>query len=383
MDAVLALEDGLTFKGKSVGFNGEKTGEIVFNTSLTGYQEILTDPSYASQIVVLTYPHIGNYGVNPQDDESGKIFAEGLVVRDMTDFPSNWRQHNSLPEYLKKNGIVAISDIDTRFLVRHIREQGAMRAVIGTGDLDEKSLITKAQKSPKMVGQDLATRVTCKSPYQWQQPSINLFSDFLEGKKEKDGKENKEGIETIKIVAIDFGIKRNILRLLVDHGFEVVVVPANTSSSEILNLKPDGIFLSNGPGDPEPVTYAIATVKELMEKKPILGICLGHQIMGLAVGARTYKLKFGHHGGNHPVIRLDTGQVEITAQNHGFAVDSKSLPEEIQVTHVNLNDQTLEGFRHRSLPFFCVQYHPEAAPGPHDSRYIFDEFRRLIIQHQQ
>ena len=383
MDAVLALEDGLTFKGKSVGFNGEKSGEIVFNTSLTGYQEILTDPSYASQIVVLTYPHIGNYGVNPQDDEADKIFAEGLVVRDMTDFPSNWRQHNSLPEYLKKNGIVAISDIDTRFLVRHIRKQGAMRAVIGTGDLDEKSLITKAQKSPKMVGQDLAARVTCKNPYQWEKPSINLFSDFVERKKEKDGKENKERIETIKIVAIDFGIKRNILRLLVDHGFEVIVVPANTSSSEILDLKPDGIFLSNGPGDPEPVTYAVATVKELMEKKPILGICLGHQIMGLAVGARTYKLKFGHHGGNHPVIRLDTGQVEITAQNHGFAVDSKSLPEEIQVTHVNLNDQTLEGFRHRSLPFFCVQYHPEAAPGPHDSRYIFDEFRRLIIQHQQ
>ena len=233
-----------------------------------------------------------------------------------------------------------------------------------------------------MVGQDLAARVTCKNPYQWEKPSINLFSDFVERKKEKDGKENKERIETIKIVAIDFGIKRNILRLLVDHGFEVIVVPANTSSSEILDLKPDGIFLSNGPGDPEPVTYAVATVKELMEKKPILGICLGHQIMGLAVGARTYKLKFGHHGGNHPVIRLDTGQVEITAQNHGFAVDSKSLPEEIQVTHVNLNDQTLEGFRHRSLPFFCVQYHPEAAPGPHDSRYIFNEFRRLVIQHQ-
>jgi carbamoyl-phosphate synthase small subunit len=380
MEALLALEDGRTFRGKSFGADGEVSGEIVFNTSLTGYQEILTDPSYAGQVVVLTYPLIGNYGVNSQDAESVRPFAEGLVVREITEIPSNWRQQSSLPDYLREHKIVGISDIDTRALVRHIRTHGAMRCMISTRDLDPASLVRKTQSQPVMVGQDLVKEVTCREGYPWQDPSFDLFP----ARKRKARNAAKKEQASFKVAAFDFGIKQNILRLLTDHGCELTVVPATTGASQILSLNLDGIFLSNGPGDPEPVTYAVDTVRQLLGKKPIFGICLGHQILGLALGGRTYKLKFGHRGGNHPVLRIPTGQVEITAQNHGFAVDIDSLPKsEIEVTHVNLNDQTLEGFRHKSLPAFCVQYHPESSPGPHDSRYLFEEFKSMMRQHRE
>ena len=382
MEALLALEDGRTFRGKSFGADGEISGEIVFNTSLTGYQEILTDPSYAGQVVVLTYPLIGNYGVNSQDAESARPFAEGLVVREIAEIPSNWRQQASLPDYLREHNIVGISDIDTRALVRHIRTHGAMRCMISTRDLDQASLVRKTQGQPVMVGQDLVKEVTCREGYPWQDPSFELFP--ARKRRSRNAAAKKEQQRPFKVAAFDFGIKHNILRLLTDHGCELTVVPATTGANQILSLNPDGIFLSNGPGDPEPVTYAIDTVRQLLGKKPIFGICLGHQILGLALGGRTYKLKFGHRGGNHPVLRIPTGQVEITAQNHGFAVDIDSLPKsEIEVTHVNLNDQTLEGFRHKSLPAFCVQYHPESSPGPHDSRYLFKEFKSMMLQHRE
>jgi carbamoyl-phosphate synthase small subunit len=381
MEALLALEDGRTFRGKSFGADGEVSGEIVFNTSLTGYQEILTDPSYAGQVVVLTYPLIGNYGVNSQDAESVRPFAEGLVVREIANAPSNWRQENSLPDYLRQHNIVGISDIDTRALVRHIREHGAMRCMISTQDLDPASLLRKTREQPIMVGQDLVRQVTCREGYPWQHPSFDIFP--AKKRKSRTANAKKESLP-FKVIAFDFGIKHSILRLLADHGCELTVVPATTGANQILSLNPDGIFLSNGPGDPEPVTYAIDTVRQLLGKKPIFGICLGHQILGLALGGRTYKLKFGHRGGNHPVLRTPTGQVEITAQNHGFAVAIDSLPQsEVEVTHVNLNDQTLEGFRHKSLPAFCVQYHPESSPGPHDSRYLFDEFKSMMVQYRE
>jgi len=379
MEAVLALEDGVVFEGKSMGARGETFGEVVFNTSLTGYQEILTDPSYAGQLVVLTYPLIGNYGVNSEDEESRRPFAEGLVVREATDSGDHWRLDETLPDYLEKHGIVAIAEIDTRALVRHIRQQGAMRAAIASGEVDRKLLVDKVRQTPEMVGRDLASRVSCRNAYRWKEPSVDIFAA-----ESSPNASNPDAAEPpLRVVALDFGIKRNILRLMVDSGFEVTVVPAKTSSAQILAMNPDGVFLSNGPGDPEPVAYAIRTARELIGKKPILGICLGHQILGLAVGGNTYKLRFGHHGGNHPVMRMQTGQVEITAQNHGFAVDISSLPESIEVTHVNLNDQTLEGFRHRSQPLFCVQYHPESSPGPHDSRYLFEEFKRVIRRHRR
>ena len=381
MEALLALEDGRYFKGKSFGADGEASGEIVFNTSLTGYQEILTDPSYAGQIVTLTYPLIGNYGINLQDAESFRPFAEGLVVREITEVPSNWRQQASLPEYLRQHNIVGISEVDTRALVRHIRTHGAMRSIISTQDLDAESLVRKARNHPEMAGLDLANGVSCKSPYVWQDPSIELFP--AKKKRGRNQTQRKEP-EHFKVVAFDFGIKHNILRLLVDHGCEITIVPATATASQILDLNPDGIFLSNGPGDPEPVTYAIQTMRQLLGEKPIFGICLGHQILGLALGGKTYKLKFGHRGGNHPVLHIPTGQVEITAQNHGFAVDIESLPKsEIEITHINLNDQTLEGFRHKTLPLFCVQYHPESSPGPHDSRYLFEEFKSLMRQEKK
>ena len=373
MESILALEDGTVFKGRAYGAPAERLGEVVFNTSLSGYQEILTDPSYAGQIVILTYPHIGNYGTNPQDSESARPYAEGLVVRELSELASNWRSAEDISAFLASAGVPIISDIDSRALVRHLRKYGAMRGVISTTDPDEASLVSKAKASPSMVGLDLASRVTTATRYEWNEPSHNIYGPESPG----------QAAPRFHVVAYDYGIKINILRRLVDVGCRVTVVPATTSASELLELKPDGVFLSNGPGDPEPVEYAVKAVRELAGRVPIFGICLGHQIVGLALGGRTYKLKFGHHGGNHPVMNLETRQVEITAQNHGFAVDPDSLKaSEVALTHMNLNDQTLEGLRHRSMPIFSVQYHPEASPGPHDSAYLFERFVNLMEEFQ-
>jgi carbamoyl-phosphate synthase small subunit len=358
--AKLALANGTVFTGKSFGATGETAGEIVFNTSMIGYQEILTDPSYCGQIVTMTYPHIGNYGVNPEDTESSKPQVAGFVVREYSKFYSNYRATESLGEYLKRYGVVGIEALDTRKLTRIIREVGAMNAVISTIDLDNESLVEKARQFPPMSGLDLAKVVTTKTKYTF---SPNGKMDFKH-----------------KIVAYDYGIKTNILRKLYERGCEVTVVPASFPADEVLRLNPDGIFLSNGPGDPAAVTYAIENVKKLMDKKPIFGICLGHQILALAAGAKTFKLKFGHRGANHPVKNLLNDTVEVTSHNHGFAVDPDTLPHDYEVTHVDLNDNVLEGFRHKDLPVFCVQYHPEASPGPHDSDYLFDNFLSLIEQ---
>ncbi len=368
MEAILALEDGTMFHGRGHGARGERFGEVVFNTSLSGYQEILTDPSYAGQIVTLTYPHIGNYGANPLDSESVRPFAEGLVVRELSELASNWRSAEGVSEFLAKFGVPAISEIDTRALVRHLRKHGAMRGVISSIDLDEASLAAKAKTSPSMVGLDLASRVTTAFRYPWNEPSRDL-----------EGSACKAPAARFHVVAYDYGIKHNILRQLVDAGCRVTVVPARTAAREVLDFKPDGVFLSNGPGDPEPLAYAAEMVRGLMGRVPVFGICLGHQIVGLALGGKTYKLKFGHHGGNHPVMNLETRKVEITAHNHGFAVDPDSLKSsEVVFTHINLNDQTLEGLRHKSLPLFTVQYHPEASPGPHDSAYLFGQFVKIM-----
>jgi len=373
MEAILALEDGRIFRGSGGGAPGERCGEVVFNTSLTGYQEILTDPSYTGQIVILTYPHIGNYGTNGLDSESVRPYAEGLVVRELSRLASNWRSTEDASKFLAGFGVPVISEIDTRALVRHLRLHGAMRGIISTVDLDEASLVAKAKASPSMVGLDLASRVTTPSRYEWKEPSAGIFGE--NGHTPPPARFN--------VVAYDYGVKHNILRRLVDIGSRVTVVPAATPASDVLDLKPDGVFLSNGPGDPEPVEYAARAVRELAGRVPIFGICLGHQIVGLALGGRTYKLKFGHHGGNHPVMNLETRKVEITAQNHGFAVDPDSLKaSEVALTHMNLNDQTLEGLRHRSLPLFSVQYHPEASPGPHDAAYLFDRFAKMMEEHQ-
>ena len=369
MDAVLALEDGRIFQGRGYGASGERFGEVVFNTSLSGYQEILTDPSYAGQIVILTYPHIGNYGTNSLDSESARPYAEGLVVRELSALASNWRHDDEVGDYLADYSIPVISNIDTRALVRHLRKHGAMRGVISTVDVDERNLVAKAKASPSMVGLDLASRVTTMSPYRWTEPSRNFLS----------GGNVPAPPPRFHVVAYDYGIKQNILRRLVDVGCSVTVVPAQTSAADVMELKPDGVFLSNGPGDPEPVEYAADAVRGLMGRVPVFGICLGHQIIGLALGGKTYKLKFGHHGGNHPILNLETQKVEITAQNHGFAVDPDSLrTSEVIFTHKNLNDDTLEGLRHRSMPLFSVQYHPEASPGPHDSAYLFEQFVKMM-----
>ena len=358
--AVLALEDGKLFEGWSFGHAGETTGEVVFNTALCGYQEVLTDPSYAGQIVTMTYPHIGNYGVNREDVESSRPQVSGFVVREASTMASSWRASGELHRYLDEAGVVGISEIDTRELTRHLRTFGAKRGVISTLDSDAASLLAKARGSRNMVGLDLAREVTCASAYHFTAAEDVAPALF-------------------KVVAYDFGMKRNILRSLARAACDVTVVPATTTAKEALALAPDGIFLSNGPGDPEPCTYAVEAAKELMGQVPIFGICLGHQILGLACGGKTFKLKFGHRGANHPVKNLLTGQVEITSQNHGFSVDPALFARpEFEQTHVNLNDGTVEGFRHRDLPLLSVQYHPEASPGPHDSHYLFAEFVSMM-----
>lgn len=369
--AILYLEDGKMFWGEAFGATGEAIGEVVFNTSLTGYQEVITDPSYKGQIVTMTYPLIGNYGINEEDNESDKPQIEGLVIKELCYFPSNWRSKKTLDEYLRCHGILGIQGIDTRALTRHIRDQGAQRGIISTIDFDPKSLATKLEKAPPYVGRDLVKEVTCTQPYEWK-----------EGTWEWDKKESipsKGREKKFNIVVYDFGVKRNILRCLVDQGCAVTVVPAFFSAEEVLALKPEGVCLSNGPGDPAAIPYVIENIKKLIGKIPLMGICLGHQILGLALGGKTYKLKFGHRGGNQPVKDLLTGKVTITSQNHGFCVDLESLdPKQVFLTHINLNDQTLEGFQHRELPIFSVQYHPEASPGPHDATYFFRQFLELI-----
>ncbi|HTB19507.1 MAG TPA: glutamine-hydrolyzing carbamoyl-phosphate synthase small subunit [Bryobacteraceae bacterium] len=368
--AILALEDGTVFEGKSFGAPKDSLGEVVFNTAITGYQEIFTDPSYAGQIVVLTNPQIGNYGANAYDQEGARPFIEGLVVREFSSVASNWRSEENAERFLADNGIPVAAEIDTRALVRHLRTRGVMRGVLSVGSQDRKELIERALQAPSMAGLDLATRVSTASQYSWAQPVAPCSAS--------DGIA-KTAEQFCHVVAYDYGIKRNILRRLVHVGARVTVVPAGTSAEDVLALKPDGVFLSNGPGDPEPLEFQAQQVRKLVGKKPVFGICLGHQILGLALGGKTYKLPFGHRGANHPVLNKMTQKVEITSHNHGFAVDPDSLNvNEVDLTHVNLNDQTLEGFRHRSEPVFCVQYHPEAAPGPHDSHYLFDDFMQMI-----
>ncbi len=371
--AILALEDGRAFRGRAFGARGERSGEIVFNTSMTGYQEILTDPSYAGQIVVMTYPHIGNYGVNPEDVEARRIFLEGFVVREASPTVSNWRAAGTLDEYLKANGIVGISEIDTRALVRHIRTRGAMRACLTTETDNVVEAARRAVSVPKMVGRELATAVTCEHTYEW------------EGDETPDAYGLPPTADDVAparfhVVTLDFGVKYNSLRYLTSHGCRVTVLPATATAEEILAVRPDGIFISNGPGDPATLVGAVEAIRTVVERgTPTFGICLGHQLLGHALGGTTFKLPFGHHGGNHPVKDLRTGRVEITAQNHGFAVAADSLPDaDVEVTHLNLNDNTVEGLRHRRLPIFSVQYHPEAGPGPHDAEHLFVEFVRMM-----
>ena len=368
--AILALEDGTVFEGRGFGARRDSAGEVVFNTAITGYQEIFTDPSYAGQIVVLTYPQIGNYGSNDSDNEAAKPFIEGLIVREWSSIVSNWRSEESAEKFLADAGVPVAAEIDTRALVRHLRTRGVMRGVLSAGSATPEELIERAKAVPSMAGLDLATRVSTRSAYGWDQSVERCSpSDPMESAAEP----------CCHVVAFDYGIKRNILRRLVHAGARVTVVPAQTTAEDVLALKPDGIFLSNGPGDPEPLEFQSAQVRKLIGKKPIFGICLGQQILGLALGGKTYKLKFGHRGANHPVLNQITNKVEITSHNHGFAVDPDSLNlNEIELTHVNLNDQTLEGFRHRNEPVFCVQYHPEASPGPHDSHYLFGDFMKLM-----
>ena len=375
MQAILALEDGRIFRGKGFGAPSEALGEVVFNTSLTGYQEIFTDPSYAGQIVVLTNPHIGNYGTSPSDAEAARPYFEGLVTREFSAMSSNWRSTEVADEYLERNGIPVIAEVDTRAVVRHLRQHGVMRGVIASGEsLDADALVAKARSIRKMEGTDLASKVSTKAAYAWDsdEPKNQTGDAFLSG---MDGATDGESLH---VVAYDFGIKQNILRMLTREGCRVTVVPAKTTAEEAMALKPDGIFFSNGPGDPEPLDYAVETVQKLQGKAPMFGICLGHQIFGLALGGKTYKLKFGHHGGNHPILNHATGKVEITAQNHNFNVYPESLPADVERTHTNLNDQTLAGLRHKTDPMFSVQYHPEASPGPHDSHYLFKDFRRMM-----
>ena len=370
MNAILALEDGTWFKGVSAGAPGETSGEVVFNTSMTGYQEVLTDPSYAGQIVTMTAPQIGNYGVSGTDAESGKPQVAGFVMRDPSPVSSNWRAQGTLRDYLTRHHIVAIGDVDTRAITKRLRSGGVMRGVIATGSVDPQQLVERARRIPHMAGADLVKDVTCAEAYDFETSLADAVSDTSFGVTPL-----RRATRPLKVAAYDFGIKLNILRRLTAHGCKVRVFPASTPASEVLAWQPDGIFLSNGPGDPAAVTYAVDAVKELAQGDvPMFGICLGHQLMGLALGAKTYKLKFGHRGGNHPVKRLDSGAIEITSQNHGFSVDPESLPSTTRVTHLNLYDGTIEGLRHVDKPIFSVQYHPEASPGPHDADYLFEEF---------
>jgi len=370
--AILVLADGTYFEGYSFGYRGETSGEVVFNTSMTGYQEIITDPSYAGQIVTMTYTQIGNYGINFEDVESEKIFVEGFIVKEYQDFPSNWRSKQTLSEYLIQQKIVAIEGIDTRALVKHIRDFGAQQGIISTTNFNVNELQKKAANLPSLEGQNLVDKVSCKNSYKWSTGDWDLETGYREVKKK--GK--------YFVVAYDFGIKKNILRLMTERGIDVLVVPAEKSYKKILSMNPDGIFLSNGPGDPAAVEYAIENVKNLIGKKPLFGICLGHQILGLAIGCKTYKLKFGHHGGNQPIKNLSNGKVEIAAENHGFAIAENSVPDFVKVTHKNLNDNTVEGIESEKYKFFSVQYHPESSPGPHDSRYLFDNFIKLMEENK-
>jgi len=380
MKAILALADGKFYTGRSFGATGEATGEVVFNTSMTGYQEILTDPSYEGQLVAMTYPEIGNVGVNPEDVESRKPYVKGFIVKEYCSLPSNWRATRALHEYMREHGIVGIEGIDTRALVRHLRDQGSQEGIISTLSDHPEELIAKAKSSPGLVGRDLVREVTAPAPYDWNEGKWELGKGYKKTETEiETGTEKKKRKKrSFFVVAYDYGIKFNILRSLVESGCRVKVVPARTSAEEVLGLDPDGIFLSNGPGDPAAVPYAKENVEKLIGKKPIFGICLGHQILGLALGGKTYKLKFGHHGGNQPVMDLTTRKVEITTQNHGFAVDPDSLKGAVEVTHLNLNDNTVEGLAHRELPIFSVQYHPESSPGPHDASYLFKRFVEMM-----
>jgi carbamoyl-phosphate synthase small subunit len=370
MKAILALADGKIYEGEHFGAENEVEAEIVFNTSMSGYQEIITDPSYCGQMVVMTYPLIGNYGINPEDFESDRPYLSGFIVKELSRVQSNWRSSGNLEEFLKQNNVFGIQGIDTRALTRRIRDKGAQQAVLSTSTTDPQKLIEKARNSPSLIGQDLVKQVTCKKAYEWNE------SEWVIQKGETQLEITKD--RPHKVLVYDFGVKRNILRKLTRAGCKVKVIPAQTPAEDVLAEKPDGVFLSNGPGDPAAVPYAIENVKAIMGKVPIFGICLGHQILSLALNGNTYKLRFGHHGGNQPVIDLKSGKVEITSQNHGFAVTQNSLQGNVEITSTNLNDDTVEGIRHKDWPIFSVQYHPEASPGPHDSDYLFDKFASLM-----